>query len=262
VVVNYRGGEADNFFTRAIAQVRPTLNLADIIVVPSGFLQVVFANHNFIAHIVPNIVDLSRFIPDHSRELNLSKPHIVVARNLEPLYDNATALKAFCYVRKAIPGARLTIAGSGPERAHLEVMAQELGVADAVVFAGRIDNEHMPMLYREANIALNPSLADNMPISILEALASGVPVVSTNVGGVPFLVEDENTALLIPPHNPEKMAEATLRVLSDESLRERMTQTGLDHARRFAWERVRSKLFLAYEMALNEATLAVTREGR
>ena len=122
-------------------------------------------------------------------------------------------------MRKAFPDARLTIAGSGPERAKLEAMAKELGVADAVVFAGQIDNEHMPILYREADIALNPSLADNMPISILEALASGVPVVSTNVGGVPFLVEDGKTALLIPPGDPERMAEAMLRVLSDESLR-------------------------------------------
>lgn len=262
VVVNYRGGEADDFFTRAIAQVQPTLRRVDMIIVPSAFLEKVFANRDFITRIVPNIVDLSRFMPDHSRKRNLAAPHIVVARNLEPLYDNTTALKAFRIVREAIPGARLTIAGSGPERAQLEAMATELGVADAVVFAGRIDNEHMPTLYREAELALNPSLADNMPISILEALASGVPVVSTNVGGVPFLVEDEKTALLVPPRNPERMAEAVLRVLRDESLRERMVQAGLDHARRFAWESVRGELFLAYEMALDGATLAVTQEGR
>jgi glycosyltransferase involved in cell wall biosynthesis len=262
VVVNYRGGEADDFFTRDIAQVQPTLRRVDMIIVPSGFLEKVFANRDFITRTVPNIVDLSRFMPDDSRERNLSAPHIVVARNLEPLYDNTTALKAFRIVREAIPGARLTIAGSGPERPQLEAMAKELGVADAVVFAGRVDNEHMPTLYREAELALNPSLADNMPISVLEALASGVPVVSTNVGGVPYLVEDGKTALLVPPRNPERMAEAVLRVLHDESLRERMVQAGLDHVRRFSWESVRGKLFLAYEMALDGATLAVTREGR
>lgn len=262
VVVNYRGGEADDFFTQAIAQIKPTLRRADMIIVPSGFLEKIFAKRDFNTRIVPNIVDLARFMPDPTRKRNLAAPHIVVARNLEPLYDNTTALKAFRIVRESIPGARLTIAGSGPERAQLEAMAKELGVADAVVFAGRVDNEHMPMLYREADLALNPSLADNMPISILEALASGVPVVSTDVGGVPFLVEDGKTALLVPPCNPERMAESVLRVLRDEPLHERMVLNGLDHARRFSWESVRGELFLAYQMALDRAALAVTREAR
>jgi glycosyltransferase involved in cell wall biosynthesis len=262
VAVNYRGGEADDFFTRAFAWVQPTLKRADMIIVPSAFLEKVFANRDFITRTVPNIVDLSRFMPDPTRERNLAAPHIVVARNLEPLYDNSTALKAFRIVRETVPGARLTIAGSGPERALLEEMAKELGVADAVVFAGRVDNERMPELYREADLALNPSLADNMPISILEALASGVPVVSTDVGGVPFLVEDGKTALLVPPRNPEQMALAVLRMLHDESLRNRMIENGLEHARRFAWKSVRGELFLAYEMALDGATLAVTQDGR
>jgi glycosyltransferase involved in cell wall biosynthesis len=260
VVVNYRGGEAEDFFTRAIAQVQPTLRRVDMIIVPSAFLKKVFANRNFNTRTVPNIVDLSRFMPDHTRKPNLAAPHIVVARNLEPLYDNSTALQAFHIVREAIPGARLTIAGSGPERAQLETMAKELGVADAVVFAGRVDNERMPTLYREADLAINPSLADNMPISILEALASGVPVVSTNVGGVPFLVEDGMTALLVPPRNPAQMAVAVLRVLRDESLRERMVQYGLDHARRFAWESVRGQLFSAYEIALGKSMLTAASE--
>ena len=262
VLVNYRGGEADDFFTRAFTWVQPTLKRTNIITVPSGFLKKIFADRNFNTRIVPNIVNLSRFIPNHSRKQNLSAPHIVVARNLEPLYDNTSALEAFSIVRKAIPDAHLTIAGSGPERAKLEAMAKELGMADAVVFAGQIDNEHMPTLYHEADIALNPSLADNMPISILEALASGVPVVSTDVGGIPFLVEDGKTALLVPPRDPERMAEAVLRVLHDESLRERMVKTGLDHAHRFAWESVRSELFLAYKMALDGVTLAVTPDGK
>ncbi|CAH1906377.1 Glycosyltransferase involved in cell wall bisynthesis [Candidatus Nitrotoga sp. HW29] len=262
VLVNYRGGEADDFFTRAFTWVQPTLKRTNIITVPSGFLKKIFADRNFNTHIVPNIVNLSRFIPNHTRKQNLSAPHIVVARNLEPLYDNTSALGAFSIVRKAIPDAHLTIAGSGPERAKLETIAKELGVADAVVFAGQIDNEHMPALYREADIALNPSLADNMPISILEALASGVPVVSTDVGGIPFLVENGKTALLVPPRNPERMAEAVLLVLRDESLRERMIKDGLDHAHRFAWESVRGELFLAYRMALDGATLAVIPDGK
>ena len=87
-------------------------------------------------------------------------------------------------------------------------------------------------------------------------------MVSTDVGGIPFLVEDGKNALLVPPRDPERMAEAVLRVLRDESLRERMIKDGLDHAYRFAWESVKGKLFLAYKMALDGVTLAVTPDGK
>lgn len=254
VVVNYRGGEAEEFFARSFTWVKPSLKRADAIIVPSGFLEAIFGKRGFATRTVPNIVNLERFAAIDMAE-KPAAPHILVARNLEPLYDNTTALHAFARIRQQYPDAHLTIAGSGPERESLEQLARSLGIADAVTFAGRVENAEMPMLYRTVHIALNPSLADNMPISILEALASGVPVVSTHVGGVPFLVEHEKTALLVPPGDAAAMADACLRVLRDEPLRNRMVQAGLNHARQFAWESVRGQLFSAYEMVLGEPML-------
>lgn len=243
VVVNYRGGEAEAFFARAFAWVKPSLQKADAIVVPSGFLAGVFAKRGFAARIVPNIVNLERFVP---AEPGAAAPHILVARNLEKLYDNASALRAFALIRQQHPNARMTIAGSGPERDTLKSLARELGVADAVNFAGRVENSEMPALYRTVTIALNPSLADNMPISILEALASGVPVVSTNVGGVPFLVEHDKTALLVPPGDYKAMAEACLRLLAEPELAARLGAAGRELAREFGWSRVREKWLAVY----------------
>lgn len=254
VVVNYRGGEAEDFFARAFAWVKPSLNKADAIVVPSGFLGEIFGKRGFATRIVPNIVNLERFAPGVRNE---TAPHILVARNLEKLYDNASALRAFTLIRRQHPTARLTIAGSGPERDALEALARELGVADAVTFVGRIENSEMPALYRTVSIALNPSLADNMPISILEALASGVPVVSTDVGGVPFLVEDEKTALLVSPGDYAAMAEACLRLLAERGLAERLTAAGQVLAREFAWNQVRGKLFAVYNDVLGDRRLPV-----
>lgn len=254
VVINYRGGEAEEFFARAFTWVKPSLKQADAIIVPSGFLAAIFGKRGFATRIVPNIVNLERFSAIDAAE-KPAAPHLLVARNLEPLYDNTTALHAFARIRQQHPDARLTIAGSGPDREALEQLARSLNIADAVTFAGRVENAEMPALYRTVHIALNPSLADNMPISILEALASGVPVVSTDVGGVPFLVEHEETALLVPPGDAEAMADACLRVLRDEPLRNRMIQAGLNHARQFAWESVQGQLFSAYEMALGESML-------
>lgn len=248
VVVNYRGGEAEEFFTRAFAWVKPSLKRADAVIVPSGFLAPIFGKRGFATHIVPNIVNLERFAAIDMSE-KPAAPHLLVARNLEQLYDNTTALHAFARIRQQHPDARLTIAGSGPELEALKQLARTLSIADAVTFAGRVENSEMPALYRTVHIALNPSLADNMPISILEALASGVPVVSTNVGGVPFLVEHEKTALLVPPGDAAAMADACLRILADQQFARKLITAGLELVREFAWNQVRGRLFKVYHNA-------------
>jgi L-malate glycosyltransferase len=252
VIVNYRGGEAGEFFDKAFTWVKPSLDRADAIVVPSGFLEEVFDKRGFSPIIVPNIIDLSRFSIEKNITSGLAPtvPTILVARNLEPIYDNATALRAFQIVRHRLPTARLIIAGSGPERHALESLAIELGVADAVQFTGRVENENMANLYYSASLMVNPSLADNMPISVLEALASGVPVVSTNVGGVPHLVEHGKTALLIPPKDPGAMAEAILQLLTDPDMANRMKLAGTELASQFTWPKVRVRLFGVYESVL------------
>ncbi|WON72640.1 glycosyltransferase family 4 protein [Nitrosospira sp. Is2] len=252
VIVNYRGGEADVFFDKAFTWVKPSLSRADAVIVPSGFLEAVFGKRGFSTSIVPNIIDLSRFEAD-TRQCSLGltdSPHLIVTRNLERIYDNATALRAFSIVRSAYPGARLTLAGTGPEREPLEQLAAGLGITDAVVFSGRVDNERMAVLYRSANVMINPSLADNMPISVLEALASGVPVVTTNVGGVPYLVEHEKTALLVPAQDPEAMAEAILSLLNNPVKAGEIRQAGIDSVRQYTWPNVRVRLLGVYKRLL------------
>ncbi len=245
-IVNYRGGEAEIFLDRQFAWMRPTLQRAHCVVVPSGFLQGVFARWGVKTVIVPNIVDLARFRP---APRDADRLHIVVARNLEDIYDVPTALRAFAQIRAAHPAARLSVAGSGPKRGELERLSNELGLGAAVRFTGRLENERMADLYRDAGLLLNPSLVDNMPISVLEALASGVPIVTTNVGGTPFVVEHEKTALLVPPRDPEAMARAALRLIGDRALASRLRAAGLDAVECYAWPNVREELLSVYTRA-------------
>lgn len=257
VVVNYRGGEADDFLRRSLAWIRPSLRRSDALLVPSGFLQAVFGKYGFGTTVVPNIINLERFSAAASLPAaGGAAPAILVARNLEAIYDNATALRAFAIVAAARPGARLTVAGSGPLRAALEQLARELGVAAAVTFTGRVDNAGMAALYRQADMMLNPSLVDNMPNSVLEALASGVPVVSTDVGGVPYLVQDGHTALLVPPQAPQAMAAAMLRLLDEPALAAALREAGLRYVQQYTWPNVRPKLLQAYRATLPTAKIA------
>ncbi|MES2298463.1 MAG: glycosyltransferase family 4 protein [Pseudomonadota bacterium] len=244
VLVNYRGGDADSFLRRTRRWVTPSLLRADVLVVPSGFLLEVFARHGFGARIVPNVVSLERFAPClQARALG---PTILVARHLEAIYDNATALRAFALVAAVMPAARMVIAGMGPQRAALERLATELGIAASVRFAGNVERQAMPALYQAADVVLNPSTVDNTPNSVLEALASGVPVVSTDVGGIPYLVAHECTALLVPPRAPQAMADALLRLLREPRLAQALRAAGIDHVRQFGWAAVKPLLLRSY----------------
>jgi glycosyltransferase involved in cell wall biosynthesis len=253
VVVNYRGGEAPAFLARSAAVVRASMARAAALVVPSGFLVEVFAAHRMPAQTVPNIVDRARFRPAAPADPDAAAgddERILVARNLEPIYDIATALRAYARLRRERPQARLVVAGSGPEGDALRALAAGLGVADGVEFTGRIGRDEMAARLRASRVALNPSRVDNMPNSVLEALASGVPVVSTRVGGVGHIVEDGRSALLVPAGDDVAMAQALQRVLEDPALARRLREAGLAAAAAYTWGQIGPRWQAVYHAVL------------
>jgi glycosyltransferase involved in cell wall biosynthesis len=245
VVVNYRGGEADGFLSDAAGVVIPTLARADVIAVPSRFLQDVFVRHGVETHVLPNIIDRERFHPAPEPP-RVGGGNLLVARNLESIYDIGTAIRAMTIVRQAVPHATLTIAGSGAQREQLARQAADAGLTGCVRFVGRLDRDEIADLNRQSDIVVNPSLVDNMPNSILEALATGTPVVSTDVGGVRHLVTHERTALLVPPADPDAMAAAILRLVRDEALAARLRAEGLADVEQYTWPNVRERLYALY----------------
>ena len=249
VVINYRGGEAEVFFKKSFRQVKKTLKFASGVIVPSAYLQTVFDKWNWPTEVVPNIINLGRFSVS-SKEKFIGPPRILVARNLEPIYDNSTAIRAFSLLLKDYPHAQLVVAGSGPERENLLQLVNSENLSNSVTFTGRVDNAQMAELFGQSTIMLNPSLADNMPNSVLESLASGVPVVSTNVGGIPYLVRHEETALLVEPGDYVGMAREMQRLIENKALRENLISNGAFLVRQFTWESVREKLFHTYERVI------------
>jgi glycosyltransferase involved in cell wall biosynthesis len=248
VIVNYRGGNADPFFATAPAHVLSMLSRATLRVTPSAYLLRVFRKYGLDAEVIPNIIDLSRFAAAPFRTA-LDEPHLVVTRNLEALYDVPTALRAFQRVLQSFPQARLTVAGTGPELGRLQALSGELGIADRVSFPGRIDNANIAQLYAHADCMLNPSTVDNMPISILEAFASGVPVVSTRAGGIPDMVQDGKNGLLVDVGDHEAMARQALFVLQDRQRALALRDAGLSEARRYEWRHVGRLWMDAYRRA-------------
>ncbi len=247
LIVNYRGGEAPQYFSRSMPWIRPTMKKAVKIVVPSHYLEKVFSGYGFHAEVIPNIVNLERFKPG----LVAAGKHdsgftLIVTRNLEPIYGLPTAIKAVALAAVRIPNIELCIAGTGPEKENLQVLCQQLGVSDKVRFVGRLGPGDIEKFYQSADVMLNPTTVDNMPNSILEALASGVPVISTNVGGVPYIVQHENTALLVPVNDEEEMARQIIRLYNDNKMREKLILSGLQEVAQYGWLNVKPRWLSAY----------------
>lgn len=249
VIINYRGGEAQVYFTQSFSKVKPTVERACNVVVPSGFLQKVFADFDLKASVIPNIIDLKRFKPGHP-EAKTARYTLVVARNLEPIYGIDTAIKAIKLVLNDIPEIRLLVAGSGHQREALELLVRTLDLQNNVEFVGRLEPNDMVALYHGADAMLNPTSVDNMPNSILEAMACGVPVISTDVGGVSFIVEHEVTALLVPSADEERMAEAIQRLYRDKELGRSLIKAGLEDVRQYAWPEVKEQWLDLYQKSV------------
>jgi glycosyltransferase involved in cell wall biosynthesis len=254
VVLNYRGGYADAFFAKSWRRVEASLRHCAVILVPSTFLQQVFARYGKDSVIVQNVLDTALFVPAPNAGRDAAAPHVVVTRNLEAIYDVASCLRAFAVIQQQFPAARLSIAGTGPELAALQQLVSDLQLQN-VSFVGRLTPQQVAALYQDADLMLNGSLVDNTPNSLIEAMASGVPVVSTDSGGIPQLVTHQKDALLVKAGQPEALAGAALRVLQDEALRQGLIEAGLANAARFSWHKVWELLQQQYSQVLARSTL-------
>ena len=250
IVVHYHGGLAREFLRKSTRSVLFTLRRASAVVVPSRFLQEVFSEFGIHAEIIPNIVDLDKFHADP--DARFEGMHVVVARNLERIYGIDVAIRAAKILHSEFPNFVLSIAGTGPERAPLEQLANQLGLGSVVRFTGALQSEEIAALYRQADVMLNPSRADNAPTAIIEAAASGLPVVSTRVGGVPYLVEHGRSAWLVPSEDPQTMATGIKRVFEDSALKRTLRENGLALARSCSWEVVRSQWLNLYQRIVEQ----------
>jgi len=142
---------------------------------------------------------------------------------------------------EAHEGPSLTMLGADKGDGSLQDTsrtARELGVADRLKLPGPAKKSDVPARLAEADVFINTTEVDNVPISVLEAMACGLCVVSTDVGGIPYLIEDSHNGLLVPRDDPEAMASAVARIVTDPSLAARLSSNGRATAASFDWSRV------------------------
>lgn len=252
IVLNYRSGEAADHLRRWRRTAIPTIRLVDEIAVPSGYLVDVFAQFELVSRSIFNFVDLDLFC---FRERSALRPVFLSNRNFEPLYNVGCVLRAFGIIQRQLPDAKLIVAGDGSERGSLEALAKELKLRN-VEFLGRVAPEQMHALYRAADVYLNAPNIDNMPGSIIEAFASGLPVVTTGAGGIPYIVDDKFTGLMTRCGDYEGMARLALSLFEDKDLWRRMTTEAREQCDKYQWDSVKNEwLRLYHELGQRSAQI-------
>ena len=244
VVLHYHSGEAEAHLGGWGVRVHPWLRLAHLIVVPSEYLAGVFARHGYSTRVIRNVVDLTRFT---YRERRTLRPRLVSTRNLEPYYRVDVVLAAFERIRADIPEATLTVAGAGSEERRLRRLA-----GPGVRFVGPVDPRFMSQLLADADIFVNASVVDNQPVSILEAFACGLPVVSTPTGDIATMVKHEETGLIVPPLDAASLADAVLRLVRDPGLGVKLAAAAHGQCAQFTWPAVRAQWASAYTPPADE----------
>jgi glycosyltransferase involved in cell wall biosynthesis len=242
VMLNYRSGEAEDHLQRWRRTALPVIRLADKVVVPSGYLVEVFGRFGIRAESIANTVDLTRF---RFRARVPLQPVILSNRNLESLYNVECILRAFALIQKRVSEARLIVAGDGSHRARLESLSSELGINN-IEFIGQVSPEQMPALYDKADIFVNASNIDNMPVSHIEAFAAGLAVVTTDAGGIPYIVEDGRNGLMVGCGDHEKMAQSVLALLKDAEMAARLIKTARADCDKYTWAAVREEWLATY----------------
>ena len=173
---------------------------------------------------IPNGVDLDHFRPSQRRAASPATFTLGCTGRLHKKNDHMTLLNAFARIRSRQPGADLLLLGRGPEEARLKAAATALGLGACTRFVGE-HSDVAPWL-KEMDVYVQTSVAEGMPNSILEAMAAGLPVVATAVGGTPEVVVHGETGLLVPPGDPVAVAEAVGRLLENAAFRDAFGRAG------------------------------------
>jgi|TARA_Y100000031_G_scaffold70041_1_gene77702 hypothetical protein len=212
---------------------------ADYIQAISNFLyNWAIKNGAKLGEIIPNGVDLELFKPGQGGYRNekviLTVSRLVKKNGLEDL------IKAGQYLDFLF---KIVIVGDGPDKSELEKLVSKLNFGDKVIFEGKVDHRDLVKYYSSADIFVRPSLSEGLGISFLEAMAVGLPIIGTPVGGIPDFLKDKETGLFCKVNNPKSVAKKIKEILTDQSLRVKLVANARNLVEeKYSWDKISFKM--------------------
>jgi len=207
--------------------------------------------------VIPNGIDFERF-ENLSRDAvrcklqaNSDARLVIFVGRFRPEKGVRYLIEAMEIIRQKNQQVRLILGGEGPEEDSLRQLVRQLNLEDCVDFAGQIPNEKVPQYMAASDVFVLPSLSEGLPNVILEAMASGLPIVASKVGGVPQIIKDGENGYLIEPTRPDQIAEKVLLLLENHDLRDAISRNSIQKAKDYSWENVVWRLEEVYESCLS-----------
>lgn len=230
VIVTYRGGAAPQFLKKYKSASR-LLKLADTIVTPSRYLKDIFSQLGFVVREIPNLIDLSEY---PFKERMHFKPRLVWVRHLRDGYNPWMAIEAVRQIQRVHPDATLTLIGGGYLYEKLLGFVRSESI-QGIHLTGDIPQRELRVWLERSDIFISTTNYDNLPRSLLEAMSAGLPVVSTDVGGIPYLIDAGKNGLLVPPEDVDALATAVLDIVRSPSLGQELVREARSRMDRFTW---------------------------
>jgi len=235
VIITLHGGNLPAYAENHPHLVRRLFNWANKLVSPSSYLIEQMKQYRPDIQLIPNAIDINLYL---YRQRQKALPNLIWLRAFHEIYNPSLAVRMAEILKQAGIGFQIRMVGPDKgDGSYQRVLAlvEEKGLGEVFQFPGGVKKEKVPEELNLGDIFLNTTNVDNTPISVMEAMASGLCIVSTNVGGIPFLLEDGVDALLVPPDDPQAMADAIRRIMSEPGLAGKLSANARRKAESFDW---------------------------
>jgi len=225
--------------------------IPNLIVVAPQIREIISGMTNSRIHMIPNGMDLRNF--ENISPQSIGWPSIFYVGRLHKEKGVDILLDAIPLIRESYPSIKAYIAGSGPEEARLKQKAKENNIDECVRFLDYISEEEKYSMLKSADVFLLPSRFDYGPIVLPEAMACGIPVIASNIGGIPFLIEDEHTGLLFKSENKSDLAGKVIQMLDNNELRIKIIKAAKNKINDFSWASIAEKTVSVYSNIINNS---------
>ena len=231
------GGELSKRLERSPNHGKKLFGNAYVNIAPSLYMKTVFQQSGFLnVRYIPNSIHLEDY---ECQERRLLRPRLMWVRAFAEIYDPFSAIKVLELLLPDHPEATLCMVGPKKDDSYEECLRYARRESLPVKFPGKLSKKKWIELSRDYDIFLNTTTIDNTPVSVIEAMALGLPVISTNVGGLPFLISADIDGILIPPGDPQRMAEAVKNILKDPQRSVERARAARSKVEAFDWKRVK-----------------------
>ena len=210
--------------------------------------------------VIPNGISLEKFKVSSRYKKESTRTVIFVGR-LHPVKGIQYLIEAMTIVHQKMPDTKLIIVGDGAERSRLEKHVKELDLNDCIQFAGKVPQERIPEFMHQADIFVLPSLSEGFPSVLLEAMASGLPVIATSVGGIPELIDEGINGFLVNIKRPDEIADRILTLMQNDDIRKEMSANNREKAELFTWDMVADKVEMIYRSNCVEIEVVPKESG-